>query len=254
MEVFSLPRITHISEAIDGSRLDTCLPFTEKKKLSIQAQLIFLAIITGELELSGSEKLTHRILKEVKPLGTTDADANKIYARLCTLAERLGDEMAVVRLLHVTPKQYAYFAPERPLFGEEVNKKFSSTISEIEEAGKCLALSRATACAFHVMRAVEVGLKALTKKLNVQYGKSWEAALRNIREELNLRHKASPAIKGWKKVEPFFNEAFDDLVAFKNAWRNPTMHCERRYREEEAQEVFDRAKTLMRRLATKLKE
>jgi len=52
------------------------------------------------------------------------------------------------------------------LFGDDVAKKFPSASVDIEEAGKCLALDRGTATVFHLMRAMEVGLRALAKSLN----------------------------------------------------------------------------------------
>jgi hypothetical protein len=44
------------------------------------------------------------------------------------------------------------------LFGVDVFNKFPSANDDIEEAGTCLALERATACVLHLNRALEVGL------------------------------------------------------------------------------------------------
>ena len=51
-------------------------------------------------------------------------------------------------------------------FGKEVGRAFPSADFDIWEATKCLALDRHTACVFHLMRVMELGLHALGKSLN----------------------------------------------------------------------------------------
>jgi hypothetical protein len=52
--------------------------------------------------------------------------------------------------------------------------------------------------------------------------------------------------------EKFFRDASGDLISVKQAWRNPSMHIDRRYTPEEAQEVFKAVRTFMRKLAQDL--
>lgn len=40
-----------------------------------------------------------------------------------------------------------------------------------------------------------------------------------------------------------------DLISIKQAWRNPSMHIERRFPKEEAEEIFAAVRTLMQHLA-----
>ena len=57
--------------------------------------------------------------------------------------------------LYITPEKVRFWPTEKAMyiFGEDVHKAFPSAATDISEAGICLALSRATACVFHLMRA-----------------------------------------------------------------------------------------------------
>jgi hypothetical protein len=104
------------------------------------------------------------------------------------LSGRIKDEASSVLFLTV-PKENARFIPEGTLFGPEVAQHFPSTIIDIEEAGNCLGLSRGTACVFHLMRVMEVGLRVLARTLNdprldPKRNPSWDSILQKCRDEL----------------------------------------------------------------------
>jgi hypothetical protein len=142
-------------------------------------------------------------------------------------------------------------------FGDSVIESFPSALFDIQEAGKCLALSRHTACVFHLMRTLEVGLRALGRSLNdstldPKINPSWEKILSRCDDEQRLPLAKRSA--EWRSDEKFFSAATANLRAVKDAWRNPTMHVEQKYNEEEAREIYSAARGFMRHLATKLSE
>jgi hypothetical protein len=129
------------------------------------------------------------------------------------------------------------------------------TLNDIEEAGKCLALNRNTACVFHLMRVMEVGLRALgaslhDPRIDPKRNPTWDAILKKGDEEL-LKPLAQRAAE-WQTDEAFFSTAHASLRAVKDAWRNPTMHVERIYDDEAALEVWNAVRGFMRHLASKL--
>jgi HEPN domain-containing protein len=138
------------------------------------------------------------------------------------------------------------------LFGKEVNDRLSAAIDDIEEAGKCLALGRATACVLHTMRILEVGLKALANALNIPYAPSWESYLKQISDQIAAKHK-NKTVK-WRREEKFYRDLSGDLLLVKQAWRNPTMHIDRKYGIDEAEQIFNAAKIFMQRLANHFNE
>ncbi len=107
------------------------------------------------------------------------------------------------------------------------------------------------------MRVMEIGLRAIGRSLNdpsldPEKNPTWDAILKKCDAELQ-KPKAQRGPK-WRDDEPFFSEATVFLRAVKNAWRNPTMHIERKYTEEEAREIWNAVAAFMRLLATKLSE
>jgi len=172
------------------------------------------------------------------------------------LRGRVEDEMQEALFLFVEETKATLFN-DKNLFGQDVTDHFPSATVDIEEAGKCLALSRATACVFHLMRVMEIGLRVLSATLNdpsldPQRNPNWGAILGRCRAELaKPLAKRSPE---WVADEHFLSEAAATLEAVKNAWRNPTMHVEISYDDDKALDVWNSVRAFMRHLATKLKE
>ena len=122
-----------------------------------------------------------------------------------------------------------YFEQPRKEFGEDTIAKFQPVGSDVEEAGKCYAAGRDTACVFHLMRVMEVGLRALGSSLNdprldPKRNPSWDSILKKCDEELGKALK-DRAVE-WRDDDAFYSTATANLRAVKDAWRNPTMHVE----------------------------
>ncbi len=160
---------------------------------------------------------------------------------------------------------YLYLSKERsPLFKKPLEKwetiiaAFPSAAFDIEEASKCLAFRRNTACVFHLMRVMGVGLTALGKTLNektldASRNLTWDNVLsRCVRE---LGEKISGKSVEWQSDKEFYAKATATLLAVKDAWRNPNAHeVGQKYTDEEAEDIYRTARSFMRHLATKLKE
>jgi hypothetical protein len=176
----------------------------------------------------------------------------ELREKISALSLHVMFEMQAQLFFHVPSKDASYYSQHEPLFFEGFRDAFPSVISEVEEAGKCLALNRHTASVFHLMHVMEVALKALARKLEIPYAPSWESYLRQISNRLSEKWKDKPL--EWKNDEGFYRDAAALLLAVKIAWRNPTMHMVRSYSFDEAKEVFESVRGFMRHLATKLKE
>lgn len=165
-------------------------------------------------------------------------------------------ELRTTIFLYVEEGRREYFEGKH-LFGESVSAAFPSTTDDIEEAGKCMALGRYTACAFHLMRVLEAGLRALGKSLNddsldPKRNPTWDRILKRCDKEI----EKSPVDRslGWREDQEFFSGVTATLRAVKDAWRNPVMHVEKKYSEEDTEEIFIAARAFMRHLAGKLAE
>src|SRR5580704_15527436 len=101
----------------------------------------------------------------LQKLCTTENPTVETVKEIVTeLQGRIRDELSHIELWLITREENR-FLKINP-FGEDILKKFDPARDDIEEAGKCLAYGRGTGCVFHLMRVMEVGLRALAASLN----------------------------------------------------------------------------------------
>lgn len=169
----------------------------------------------------------------------------------------LRDDLATRRFLAVSAEASDFYDQSEPLFGREVDAQFPSIIYEIEESGKCYALDRSTAAAFHAIRCLEAGVRALSRSLGIPdptrgAERSWGSLLRAIREELEKRWPASTGrMTGDAQL---FDNMYGALSGMANPYRNATMHLDEKYTLEEAKHIFEVVKGFMQKLAVRMDE
>ena len=121
-----------------------------------------LAEILEELGLQFSLTELRRLERDIAKPGYVPEPE-----RLDEISSRIRDELDNHLFLQVSPALARLYEPNEPLFGQEVTSKFPSLIYEIEEAGICYALDRSAASAFHSMRCLEGGIRALSRCLKI---------------------------------------------------------------------------------------
>ena len=209
--------------------------------------------LAAPLGAKGAVKEIERLIAIVKGGGLDSATMlekhNSIYSRI-------EDELDGSHFLYVEPGSVGLFNGGAGLFGDEVAAKFPSLSYDIGEAGKCLALERSTASAFHSLRCLEGGIKALSRCLGIPdpirgAERNWGVMLRKVKEEIERRWKAEARLNGDGQQ---FEDAHAALAAMQNPWRNATMHLEQTYTEEEAEHLLRVAKDFLKRLARRMDE
>jgi hypothetical protein len=177
---------------------------------------------------------------------------SRAASELQQLDKMIRWEMENHLFFFVSPTEAELYQQKEPLFGPEVQNNFPAADFDISEAGKCLALRRSTACVMHLNRVVEVGLRTLaTKELGLPFRPDWGRHLTDIEKELTNRYKAAGVRT---PDEQFFSEAAAQIGHIKTAWRNPSMHVDRKYTEDEAKGILQAVRSFMQHLATKLHE
>ena len=197
-----------------------------------------------QLELTATTGSIQRLIAKIQKGSVT---FRELGAAQVDIFSRLQDELSGVRLIYLEPRFKIYFDAGAAAFGESVFTAFPSVITDVEDSGKCLALSQPTACVFHLTRIMEAALKALARPLGIPYAPSWESYLKQINTKLDVKH--ADKLPAWKKKEPFFRDVAGDLQVVKFAFRNPTMHIVRHYTTDEAEEIYRAVRGLMKRLA-----
>jgi HEPN domain-containing protein len=144
------------------------------------------------------------------------------------------------------------YEPKEPVFGPNFENKFRSASYDLEEAAKCLALGRDTACAFHLVRIVEVALRAVHACLGINVAlvgndRNRGTILGRIRDDLKNRGNKWPE-------KATFDEIYALLDSVKGRWRDATMHVEEKYTPQEAQRLFQTIHNFMERLSARMDE
>lgn len=136
------------------------------------------------------------------------------------------------------------------LFGEPVAKRFDKAVYDIAEAGKCLAFDRGTACVFHLMRVLELGLQELGRDLQLaKIDENWEKLLNDLTGALNALPFKSESEKEYRARR---QASVAHLRNVKMAWRNRVMHPADKYTVEEAKAIWVHTKALMQSLVAYL--
>ena len=181
-------------------------------------------------------------------------------AILSQLIGNIVEELKDRKFVKVCDDAESYVDNDK-LLGDQVSKAFPNASEELREAGNCLAVECHTATVFHLMRAVEHGLRAVAQAVGVDSDgaipldyENWQ----NIIDRIEASWKK--AANQWKRsaelinARRFFSRIVGDLVAFKNDVRNVTMHARKSYNRHEALGVLNRVDGWFKTLAARVDE
>jgi hypothetical protein len=258
--------------------------FSADKFVNIGASLEWFGSLveTGEwsenMKATG-ERMGNHLAKDLREIGCeVAADAAIRFGLDLTIMKSITDVKPRARELKDTisseMRRHLFFwvPPDRARFyqyPENVDKwneseraiegpirdRFPKATIEINFARQCYALAMWTPCVFHLMRACELGIKALYKTLNQtspSLSDSWGNMLKPLDRQLALpipqRHGC------WATNAGFFDHATNDVRAIKRVWRDSTMHIEANYDESGARKALDAVTSFFVHLSSELDE
>lgn len=171
---------------------------------------------------------------------------DRIYTELDNNIRR---DMQTALFFHVPFALREFYKP-KALFGQEVANRFPRANYDIEEAGTCYAFGRSTACVFHLMRVMEIGVQTFGRLLGVEFpedkewGKILSIASGKIEQEKEARplHGRDPEIVDWCDIH-------SHLTAVGIGCRNQFMHPKATCTMEEAKDLIALVGSFMRTLA-----
>lgn len=232
----------------------------------VRLALIDLQRMCEELDLPMSILRTEKALRELSAIETIIKDETHHIRRhindhtiprlVNSLINDIQDETSMRIYLHLPESSKDLFTSLHP-FGDHVYFAFPDAAVDIEEAAKCLALKRNTASVFHLMNAVDFGIRNLiltfnggTEFLEKNTRMVWSEYVGRIRKEA---HKPNDAIAPrWVGRQSRLEQVAQSLNHLADVHRNPTMHARKAYTDDHARDVFDATRGAMRRLAEDL--
>lgn len=211
------------------------------------------------------------VVLEAIPLAVTTETANEIWDSYKAGELTWGNlkrEIEVMQTCWERELKAALFVGEitNARFYKEPTRGWESVIArfrcgdDVEEARKCLALGRATASVFHLMKVVESGVVALSVFLNMKTEdpKANFAGVLKRLERIVQETKYTDLSREGQRNLPFLRDVLPQLHAVKEAWRDKVAHFDNRimpverFTEEKALEIHNAALALMKKLAEKL--
>jgi hypothetical protein len=214
-----------------------------------------LGELQRECEKHGLDSSVNQMLRIRAYFDTGDVRTTVLSQLLGEVVVRLEEDLHGETFLAVPRVRVPYYEPKSPLFGVEVDDAFPSTAFDIAEAGKCYALYRNTACVFHLMRVLEIGLGTLAKQFNEPYDHAnWETIINRVEKILKDYDKLPNRPPTWKDDREFYSQCASHFRVVKDAWRNYTAHARGKFDEQEAYDMLGSVRGFMQKLATRLHE
>ncbi len=181
-----------------------------------------------------------------------DCGAIEIQTLLRELHGSFGTEFTSSWFLRISEERRGYYEQRTPLFGPEVASVFPSATKDISAAGRCLALDEWTACVFHLMRILEIGLHDLGRQVGLPESalelENWKVVIDLIEKQIRSLEQA-PKSPTKSATLQFYSEAANSFRYFKDAWRNHVSHSRANYNEREAITIYNSVLALMQTLA-----
>jgi hypothetical protein len=233
----------------------------EQVKPEVRTKTIeWLSIIQVECERLGLPVSSETAKEVIARLSSEQkADWQWLSDQLQGLQRLIRKEIKSKAFFYIPPEKTRFWPNANTPYGftEPVSVAFPSTNFDSAEAGVCLATARATACVFHLMRVLEIGLGVLGGVFSVSLAHTnWAPAIEQIESKIRDMHKDPTwkALPDCREQQEFYAQAASHFGILKDAWRNYTAHARGVYTEERATLIFENTKAFMETLATRLHE
>jgi hypothetical protein len=177
----------------------------------------------------------------------SDLTYSDIATRLADIELRFSDHLSDIKLFVLHQNEAALFEPADDLLAiagvpiSGFSLAYPKSAFEIEESAKCIALGRFTASAFHSMRALECGIRAMSTGLGIDdptepAERNWGYILGEIKRAIDAKWPKAKRLPNTDGA--FFESLYATLDAVKNPWRNATMHVDTTYAPHEAVHIL----------------
>lgn len=144
------------------------------------------------------------------------------------------------------------YVQANPPFGAEVSTAFPNAAADIAAASRCYALDEWTASVFHLMRALEHGLRHFADVVGLgtdaMAHENWKNVIDQIEKKIREmeQEKKSP-----EKIERLkvLSAAAVQFRYFKDAWRNHVAHAHVHYDSHSGPKIWEHVRSFMQSLA-----
>jgi hypothetical protein len=249
MEKFSAAHYFAIARALESGQDDEPYPDHRPELFTEGGDAWFvLTTILSHCEQIGLA-VSIRCINEFLYKGQKGIEHSTVQELMRQLTNVIHWEMQEKTFMFLPPERASRYALVEP-FGQEVHKSFSSIAFDTIEAGNCFASARFTACVFHLMRALELGLAAFAKLFGVPSDHTnWHNIIEGIESKIRNMGNDPNKDSDWKTKQEQYAQIANSFMFFKDAWRNYTAHVRGKYTEDEADSIYRNVRSFMQGLA-----
>jgi len=237
--------IADFSCAFYAAELNLDMPLKEEDRTNLKQFLIKLKEHADKLKLKVSYAILNNKIDDI-PQNIREFDL---------LIDVIITEIRSNLFIYIPSHKAKYHEFASTFIGPQ---KFPEASKELIKAGNCYALGENTASVFHSMRAVELGLRALAKHLNVTFPFPLELA-----DWQNIIDKIEAAIKGLEQLPKseekdkelkYCSATASQFRYFKEAYRKHVMHVRENYDEYQAITIMEHTLNFVNSLSDKISE
>jgi hypothetical protein len=188
--------------------------------------------------LAHCEKLKLKVsLKEAEKMlpifNSPNPDPETIRILAARLSSVIHSELDGEMFFHMQSERLEYWGTHW-LLGSPIFRAFPRAHEEIQSAGRCYAYGEPVACVFHLMRAIDAGLRSVADSLSIPYNaRNWSGIADKLQS--NMEEKYKNKTEDWKQKEPFYASILTDIQSISRAHRNPVLHeVEKKYTDADA--------------------
>ena len=250
MEKFSAETFLRIAEIIEKLQVEWATPDTAAMKLKAY-DVALLQMFIEQCDQVGIKVSARQIekLRDELSSETVNIKPIEVSNRLRYIFDTIMIEMSENVFMYIPKDRSVRYGLNEP-FGSKVAQIFPSISFDAKEAGNCFASARFTACVFHLMRVLEIGLAAFAKVFSVPSDHTnWHSIIEGIESKVRDMGKDPNKLPDWKDRQEQYAQAANSFMFFKDAWRNYTAHVRGKYTEDEADSIYRNVRAFVARLA-----
>lgn len=236
------------------------LPFIRQPAELLNEVIAALGITGGGFEADCNDVIARvrSLAKESIWYGTFNVRADLLARDYRRVRDGLLHELVEHKFLHISTEEADFYTHPEKRFPETLIS-FPSATRDIEEACKCYGLERYTACVFHSMAILQVGVFTLagdvgiTLKFPIELA-GWGDILRAIQEKIKPYANLPRGDCLRDKYDNLYSDCAAQFGFFKDAWRNHVDHNREVYDPDSAHSILMHVRYFMEKLSTRLHE
>jgi hypothetical protein len=174
------------------------------------------------------------------------------------LMEEVEFELEGLMVFSILKEDAEFYEKPEKWFPASPNA-FPSAKYDIEEACKCYALERYTACVYHAMGILQAGLYAMAHQLGVflKYPielADWQEVITAIEAKIEPLRQLPRSHPQRDELLSFYSGCATHFRFLKDAWRNHVAHMREKYNRNAAHTILLQVRDFMEELSTKIHE